>query len=127
MKADVVKLRLPWPPSTNRYWRHVGNRTLISAAGRAYKKNVCAAVLEQLGVPVLAMQGAVAVKVDLYPPDKRRRDIDNHAGKSLLDALEYSGLLEDDSQIKELHAVMCSPEKGGWCEVELCRLMETDQ
>jgi len=36
MHADAVSLILPWPPSTNRYWRHVGNRTLISRAESIY-------------------------------------------------------------------------------------------
>ena len=33
-------LSLPWPPSVNVYWRHVGAKVLISAEGRAYAKSV---------------------------------------------------------------------------------------
>jgi len=119
MHVDVVSLILSWPPSTNRYWRHVGNRTLISRAGREYKAAVRGAAIEQLGVPVPKLAGPVAVRVDLYPPDRRRRDIDNHAGKALLDAIADAGLLGDDSQVRELHAVMLGPAPGGRCEVEV--------
>ena len=28
----MIRLTLPFPPSVNRYWRHVGRRTLISRA-----------------------------------------------------------------------------------------------
>lgn len=118
MHVDVVSLILSWPPSTNRYWRHVGNRTLISRAGREYKAAVRGAVLEQLGA-IQPMAGRVAVTVELSPPDRRRRDIDNHAGKALLDSLQHAGLLEDDSQVVELHARMLEPVRGGRCEIEV--------
>jgi len=114
-----MRLTLPWPPSTNTYWRHVGSRTLLSKAGREYKRAVRGAVLEQLGAPVPALSGAVCLSVELYPPDRRRRDIDNHAGKALLDAIADAGLLGDDSQVRELHAVMLGPAPGGRCEVEI--------
>lgn len=113
-----MHLTLPWPPSTNRYWRHVGNRTLLSRDGRAYKTAVRGAVLEQLGI-VQPLAGRVAVTVELSPPDRRRRDIDNHAGKALLDAIAYAGILKDDSQVVELHARMLDPVRGGVCRVEI--------
>jgi crossover junction endodeoxyribonuclease RusA len=36
--------------------------------------------------------------MDAFPPDRRRRDLDNLA-KPTLDALEHAGVYEDDSQI----------------------------
>jgi len=36
--------------------------------------------------------------MDAFPPDRRRRDLDNLL-KSVLDALEHAGLYADDSQI----------------------------
>jgi crossover junction endodeoxyribonuclease RusA len=121
MHADAVSLTLPWPPSTNAYWRHVGNRTLLSKAGRAYKVAVRAAVLEQIGA-TQPMAGPLALQAELYPPDRRRRDIDNHAGKGLLDALTDAGVWGDDSQIVELHALMQGPSKPGHVQVFIqCR------
>ncbi|MEE4108457.1 MAG: RusA family crossover junction endodeoxyribonuclease [Halieaceae bacterium] len=125
MTSVSLTLTLPWPPSTNRYWRHVGTRTLLSRDGRAYKARVSGEAAWQLGVPVPKLAGPVAVRVDLYPPDRRRRDIDNHAGKALLDAIAEAGVLDDDSQIRDLHAVMHSPVKGGSCRVSLA-VMESD-
>ena len=37
----------------------------------------------------------------LYPPDQRRRDIDNY-NKALFDALTLTGVWEDDSQVKRM-------------------------
>jgi len=39
--------------------------------------------------------------IELFPPDRRRRDVDN-AMKSLLDALAHGGAYHDDSQIARL-------------------------
>jgi crossover junction endodeoxyribonuclease RusA len=41
------------------------------------------------------------VEIEAWPPDKRKRDLDNIL-KSLLDALTYAGIWEDDSQIDDL-------------------------
>lgn len=43
----------------------------------------------------------IRMEVVAYPPDKRRRDLDN-LGKSLLDSLQHAGLYQDDSQIDYL-------------------------
>jgi crossover junction endodeoxyribonuclease RusA len=58
------------------------------------------------------------VKVYLYPPDRRKRDIDNNM-KSLLDAMEHAGVYENDSQIDDLHIIRCEVVKGGACKVVL--------
>ncbi|OQB79049.1 MAG: Crossover junction endodeoxyribonuclease RusA [Planctomycetes bacterium ADurb.Bin126] len=98
----MITLELPYPPSVNRYYRHVGFRTLISREGRAYRRLVCA-ILRRAGVRPL--EGTLAVGLDLYPPDGRRRDCDNVL-KALLDAMQYGGMYGDDSQIKKLLVVM---------------------
>lgn len=92
-------LELPWPPTTNKYYRNVRGMMLISKAGREYKEKVEHVWKDQVGQLV---EGPVWLSVVLTPPDKRRRDLDNHCGKALLDALK--GLAyEDDSQIWRLH------------------------
>jgi len=96
----VIELELPFPPSVNHYYRRVGPRTLISRESRAFRKRVCA-ILARLGVQPL--DGPLAITIDVHPPDRRRRDIDNMQ-KSLLDALEHGGAYHDDSQIVRLLA-----------------------
>ena len=94
----MIELELPFPPSVNHYYRHVGPRTLISREGRKFRGEVCA-LLATAGVDPLA--GSLRVEIEVYPPDRRRRDIDN-VQKSLLDALEHGGVYRDDSQIVKL-------------------------
>ena len=87
---------LPYPPSMNHYWRRVGYRTLISREGRTFRENVCALLAGNGRRP--PDNGRIALCMDAFPPDRRRRDLDN-LQKPLLDALEHAGIYEDDSQI----------------------------
>ena len=100
-----MALTLPYPPSINHYWRRVGPRTLISREGRAFRRNVCALLGGGGRRPPLG--GRIALAMDAFPPDRRRRDLDN-IQKPVLDALEHAGVYEDDSQIDLL--VTCRRE-----------------
>jgi Holliday junction resolvase RusA-like endonuclease len=100
-----VELELPWPPSLNHYYRHVGPRVLISRDGRKYRENVTA-IARRTGHATFKCP--VQVELDLYPPDNRRRDIDN-SQKSLLDALTCAGVYEDDSLIHKITVTKREP------------------
>lgn len=47
------------------------------------------------------MQGRIGLALIAYPPDRRRRDLDNLL-KGILDGLQYAGLYEDDCQVDDL-------------------------
>lgn len=94
----TIELELPYPPSVNHYWRRVGARTLISRGGRAFRRRVCAILASQ---GVRPLQGDLLVEAIVFPPDNRRRDVDN-VQKALLDALEHGGIYADDNQIVKL-------------------------
>lgn len=111
----MITIELPYPPSVNHYWRRVGTRTLISRGGRAFRQAVCA-ILAAQGVRPLA--GPLEVLIDLYPPDRRRRDADN-TQKALLDALQHGGAYLDDSQIIHLDTWKRDPVPGGKTIVQI--------
>lgn len=92
---------LPWPPSTNTYYRNMRGRMVLSAKGRAYKIAVADAILQMHPRPRFGDQ-RVAVNIELCPPDRRKFDIDNRI-KAVFDALTAAGVWEDDSQVDELH------------------------
>lgn len=111
-----AQLSLPWPPSVNHYWRrNNGPGMHISAEGLAFRARV-----EALCSVVGCVYGRVAVKVIAYPPDSRKRDLDNLL-KSLLDALTHAGMFEDDSHIDDLHITRASV-RGGRVEVVITAL-----
>lgn len=96
----MIELELPPPPSINHYYRHVGPRVLISKLGRQYRE----LVNQRLRFArIEKMQGPLAFRLDFYPPDRRRRDLDN-LFKCLLDALQYAGAYSDDNQIVQIVA-----------------------
>ena len=100
---------LPYPPSVNHYWRRVGARTLISRAGRAFRRDVCSLLAARRVRP---LDGPLVVQIEVHPPDRRRRDIDN-LQKALLDALQHGGAYHDDSQIVALSIIKRDVVAGG--------------
>ena len=106
-----MELVLPFPPSVNHYYRRVGPRTLISREGRAFRKNVCA-LLGGSGIRKPPSGGRIALAMDAFPPDRRRRDLDNLL-KCTQDSLAHAGVFEDDSQIDLLVVARHEPVKGG--------------
>ncbi len=114
----MLDLELPYPPSVNHYWRRVGHRTLISRGGRAFRRAVQVALAAR-GVQPLA--GRLAITIDVHPPDRRRRDLDN-ALKALLDALEHGGSYSDDAQIDDLRVRRGACVPGGcvWVRLRPC-------
>lgn len=117
MTPTTLTLSLPWPPSVNTYWRRVGSRTLISKAGRLFRKSV----VNDLAVSLTKrdiMRGRLSVKITAHPPDLRKRDLDN-LPKGVLDALTHAGVWVDDEQIDDLRIIRGEVRKPGCLVVEV--------
>lgn len=99
-----IELRLPWPPSVNHYYVHSRKGVFISAKGRLFRKRVIALLGQR--DPITS---PIKLSVELFPPDKRRRDIDNTL-KALQDALQHGNLYHDDCQISQLHVYKNPPK-----------------
>ena len=122
----MLTVELPYPPSVNHYWRRVGPRTLISRQGRAYRRDVATAVRRIDHAPErLPLTGPLWVEVSLYPPDRRRRDLDNTL-KALLDALQHAGVYPDDSLIEQLSVEKRKVVEGGKAVVVIRRRIASD-
>jgi crossover junction endodeoxyribonuclease RusA len=113
----MIDLELPYPPSVNHYWRRVGARTLISRGGRAFRSSVCSILAAHGTRP---MDGPLDLIIDVFPPDRRRRDIDN-LQKALLDALAHGGAYHDDSQIARMTVQRQHVVPNGKVHVRLSR------
>ena len=112
----VTTIVLPWPPSVNSCWRTVNGRTMVSKKGRIYKQAATRAVLAAGANKHLP--GRLRVKLTAYPPDRRRRDIDNLT-KLALDSMQVAGVYLDDSQVDELTIIRAGVEKGGVIVAEI--------
>lgn len=100
----TIEIHLPWPPTVNNYYGTLirGKRKIpfIKAQGKQFRKDVDEAVHQQLP-GFEALLDTLHVEVVLYPPDLRKRDLDNYM-KALLDSLTLAGVWDDDSQINQL-------------------------
>lgn len=125
--ASALTLKLPWPPSVNRYWRHAARGghavTYVSRDGLDYKAAVAEAVREQTSGHK-PYSGQVAVRVVLYPPSRRDYDADNRL-KGLFDALTQAGVWVDDKLAREIHVAKDAPcPPKGRAVVTIWRIMQ---
>lgn len=102
----TTTLVFPWPPTVNTYYRNVKGRTLMSKKGRMYR-GVCLRCCVWQKTPQIAPEERVRVILNLFPPNKRKFDIDNRA-KACLDALQHGGVLPDDEQVDQLIINRCA-------------------
>lgn len=107
-------IELPYPPQINNYYIPHGKQRYVSKEGKEFRRAVgwiCKAARIDDG-----RTERLKVAIQLWTPDKRKRDIDNVL-KPLLDALGAAGVYKDDSQIDSLSILRCGVEKGGRCIV----------
>ncbi len=116
--SDCLEIELPYPPTVNSYWRtnYKAGKTYISKKSKEFQSKVFIACMGYL-----LIKGKVRVEVDLYPPDRRKRDIDNPM-KALLDALTKAKIIEDDSFIDQLKITRKEIVKQGKTVVRIFQL-----
>ena len=94
----------------------------VSEKGRLYRLDVLATMLslQSLGLRPFGKFGKSRLKVEvkMFPPDRKRRDLDN-VWKALLDAMQHAGLYDDDEQIDDLRIVRRGVVKHGKVEVDI--------
>ncbi len=94
-----ITLDLPWPPTANTYWRRNGGRYFISNKGQDYREFVTKSCYVYAGL--FNAEDRLLLTIEAYPPDKRKRDLDNLL-KSTIDSIQYADVFPDDSQIDYL-------------------------
>ena len=118
----MVRLKLPYPVSANRYWRIWRNKAVRSAEATAYK-SVVRRIAQEAGV--MPSEGSVAVWLRLISKankdgsaNKTVIDLDN-ALKVTLDSLQGIAY-ENDKQVRRIVAEYGSePVAGGGLAVEI--------
>lgn len=103
-----------WPPSVNQMYRTYRGRMLLSKRGREFMSSA----LAELGYCHTTLTCRLAVTITVYPPDRRRRDLDNLL-KGVLDLLTKGQVMVDDSQIDDLRIIRDTVHPGGKLEIEI--------
>lgn len=95
----------------------VRGRRVLSRKGRSYREAVRALVMSDSGYKHRRFGSArLCIAIDAYPPDRRQRDLDNLL-KAIFDALKYSGVYDDDSQIDDIGIQRLAPQGTGCIDV----------
>jgi crossover junction endodeoxyribonuclease RusA len=116
----MIALTLPFPPTINHYYGIRGKSRFIRPAGVKFRA-VVAEIVAEAGHKTL--EGSVGVFIRVFPPDRRKRDLDNLL-KALQDALTHAGVWLDDSQIQDLHIVSDAVIKGGQTKIVITDLKQ---
>jgi len=92
----MISITLPWPPSVNHYWVRTkfGGMT-IGRHGKAFRAESLR-LIHGYKIPSLG-NARCDITIDVYPPDKRKRDLDNIL-KGILDVFSHAKVIDDDSQ-----------------------------
>jgi|TARA_R100000808_G_scaffold2439_1_gene9703 crossover junction endodeoxyribonuclease RusA len=114
MGENWLSAVLPWAPTVNHYYQKSRKGAFfLSQRGRRFRDDVSALLR-----PCSPLSGPLSLRVDLFPPDRRKRDIDNNL-KALLDSLEKGGAFEDDNQITHLSVFKHEAKKPGRISIHL--------
>lgn len=105
-----MELNLPYPPSGNHMWKHAKGRHYLTTQAKDYYRNVAYIVVNE--GKMVNIDYEVEVECQLFPPDRRRRDLDN-AWKVIADSLTKAGVWQDDKQIRKLTLEWGSVDKAG--------------
>lgn len=99
---DILGLELPYPPSINHYYIRSAHGVILGAKGKSYRRDV--SLLLHRYKNAYSQDKRLVVTINVFPPDKRKRDIDNIL-KCLLDSLEYAQVYKNDNQIDMLTVI----------------------
>lgn len=107
----MLVFELPYPPSLNTLYKPWHGRFVLTDAGKKYKLQVGWMCKQKRSIT-----SDVAMKITVYPPDKKRRDIAN-LEKIVCDSLKNGIVYDDDCQISYLVMHKAQVKKNGFIRV----------
>lgn len=110
---DILRFELPYPPSINHYYIHTSHGVILSAKGKSYRRDAALLLHRFRGA---CQDKRLAVTINVFPPDKRKRDIDNIL-KCVLDSLEHASVYNNDNQIDMLTVIRRDVIKNGAVQI----------
>ena len=118
----TVTLHWPTGGSVNNLYASAGSKRILIKPAREYKRSIRKTIAAELMLQTGSgrrWEDDVAVLYEVYPPDRRRRDLTN-IPKLIEDAM--TGVVwEDDSQVADTRVVRRSIEEAGRIVLHLWR------
>lgn len=94
-------LTLPWPPSANTSKFPVKGKRGVRMVSTKKLREYYLLVAIMFKGKIKPMDPPYSVRIDIYEPDRRHRDIAN-LEKAIVDSLVKAGVMEDDCFINKL-------------------------
>jgi crossover junction endodeoxyribonuclease RusA len=110
---DLLRFEMPYPPSVNHYYLPTSTGVILGLKGKKYRRDV---ILLLSKYKNLCGDKRLNITINVFPPDKRKRDIDNIL-KCTLDTLQHAKVFNDDSQIDMLTVIRRENVLGGSLQV----------
>lgn len=101
----MLKLKLPFPISANRYWQIVGKRLIKTKQARAFISDVVFCWLNEKakGAKAFKEDDYLALSVAVFYPVRRGPDVDlDNLCKVLIDAMETAQIFPNDKQFRHI-------------------------
>ena len=101
----MLKLKLPFPISANRYWQIVGKRLIKTKQARAFISDVvfCWMNEKAKGAKSFKEDDYLALSIAVFYPVKRGPDVDlDNLCKVLIDAMETAQIFPNDKQFRHI-------------------------
>lgn len=109
--AAMIRFDIPYPPSINHYYVRTQRGTAVGPKGKSYRRDV--SLLLTPYKHKFKPEDRLSVTINVFPPDKRKRDLDNIL-KCCLDSLQESHAIHDDNQIDMLTIIRRDVIKAGY-------------
>lgn len=106
---DILRFTMPYPPSINHYYLRTSSGVIIAPRGKKYRHDVCLLLSKYRGI---CDNRRLGMTINVFPPDKRKRDIDNIL-KVSIDSMQYAKVFKDDNQIDMLSVIRRDVVKNG--------------
>ena len=107
----MIRFDMPYPPSVNHYYVRTPKGTAVGAKGKKYRRDV--GLMLTPFKHKFKEDDRLSVTINVFPPDKRKHDLDNIL-KCCLDSLQESHVIHDDNQIDMLTIIRRDVIKAGY-------------
>jgi crossover junction endodeoxyribonuclease RusA len=114
----IINAKIPWPPTINHYYIRAKSGQVIKNSSAQKYVHAVALMLRAKRLGEFAAASKLRVELRVYPPDARRRDLDNLC-KCVLDVLQHAGLYSDDFSVSQLYVERMEQRPLGEIEVTI--------
>jgi len=96
----MLNFYLNWMPSINNYYVKTRNGVFLSKSGKQTRQRGIELIQSQLG-DIETILYDIHLSIVLFPPNARSFDLDNRL-KPILDTIQESGVIANDSQVQQI-------------------------